>query len=168
MSPILGQRRQLLVALACVLALVSAMGLTPESSFPARITVKLVDGLEIRLSERRVSGVLAPKQESAPPIQKKGLTAKAVEQAFSTLNVLLQDPAVLSIEPLFSDEAGGLRSGTQGSHKRDLGLYITIALKHAGTNDADRIIAKLLALPIVETAYQAPIPEDAGAELPTN
>ena len=73
MSPILGQ---LLVILACVLALVSAMGLTPESSFPPRITVKLVDGLEIRLSERRVSGTLAPKQESAPPIQKKGVNGQ--------------------------------------------------------------------------------------------
>ena len=72
---------------------------------------------------------------------------------------------MLSIEPLFSDEAGGLQSGSQGSHKRDLGLYFTIALS-VSTNNADRILAKLLTLPIVETAYQAPIPEDAGADIP--
>lgn len=143
-------------------------GLAQERSGPARISVKFVEGLEIRLSEGRVSGRPSTQPEKAAALQRRGLDSKAVDVAFSSLNTLLQDPGVLGIKPLFSNEAKGLQPEGSGKTERDLRLYYAIVLRDPDPVKVDRILTRVQNLLIVETAYQTPIPEDPGMELPAH
>lgn len=142
--------------------------LAQEPSGPARITVKFVEGLEIRLSEGQISGRPSTQPEKAVALQRRGLDGKAVDVAFTSLNTLLKEPGVLGIKPLFSNEASGVQPEGPGAAQRDLRLYYKIALKDPDPREVDRFVARLQALPIVETAYRAPIPEDPGTELPVH
>ncbi|TLY30044.1 MAG: hypothetical protein E6K63_03160 [Nitrospirae bacterium] len=150
--------------LICVLGVRADPGLASGSSIPTIVTVKFVEGLEIRLSEGRILATPPSDQEIARALQNRGLDHKAIEDALKSLNALLKDPGVLGIHPLFSNEARGLRPEGPGPPKRDLGLYFMIALKDPNQNEVTAFVARLQDLPIVETAYVAPIPEDARTE----
>jgi hypothetical protein len=150
-----------------VLGLRAEPGLANGSSIPTLVTVKFVEGLEIRLSEGQISGSPSSDQEIARALQKRGLDHKAVEVAMTSVNTLLKGPGVLGIQPLFSNEAPGLRPEGPSPPKRDLRLYFMIALKYLDQHEVTRFVAKFRDLPIVETAYVAPIPEDAGTEAST-
>ena len=131
--------------LICVLGVRADPGLASGSSIPTIVTVKFVEGLEIRLSEGRILATPPSDQEIARALQNRGLDHKAIEDALS-------------------NEARGLRPEGPGPPKRDLGLYFMIALKDPNQNEVTAFVARLQDLPIVETAYVAPIPEDARTE----
>jgi hypothetical protein len=143
-------------------------GLAQGPSGPTWVTVKFVEGLEIRLPDGRISGRPSSEPEKASALQRKGLDGKAVAVAVTSLNKLLEDPGVLGIKRLFSNEASGVQPEGPGPAQRDLRLYYKIALKDPDPREVDRFVARLQALPIVETAYRAPIPEDPGTELPAH
>src|SRR5438093_192742 len=144
------------------------LGLAKGPSVSTLVTVKFVEGLEVRLAEGRISGTPSSAPEIARTLKKRGLDHKAIEVAFTSLNRLLKDPGVLGIQPLFSNEARGLQPEGPAPTNRDLRLYFMIALKDPNQSEVARFIARLKDLPIVETAYVAPIPEDARPEAPTH
>lgn len=156
------------VVTICLLLVHGDPGLAQEPAGLTHIVVKFIEGLEIHLSDGRISGQPSSQPERAIELRRRGMNHEAVETAVASFNALLKEPGVQSIAPLFSNEARGLQPEGPGPGKPDLRLYFSIALKDLNQQEVERVITRLAELPIIETAYRAPIPENAGMELPTN
>ena len=109
--------------------------------------------------------------EEVARLKRLGLDHGQVRQHLDAVNRLLQDDAVERVEPVFraANEAriaqhraeGMARSGVDLA---DLGLYLHIVLKPGtDTREAERLVDRLNASPIVEIAYPAPIAALGGA-----
>ena len=139
-----------------VLTLAAGWSIAVDTPPPIYIVVKFVEGLEIRLSEGRISGRPSSEAERSLFLKQRGVEYRAVEKAFASLNAVLKEASVRNITPLFSNEARGLQPEGPGPSGRDLRLYVTLTLKDPNPSGGDRLVARLLDLPIVETAYRAP------------
>jgi hypothetical protein len=143
-------------------------GMDVASSPTPRVVVKFVEGLEVRLSDGRISGHPSSQSGVVSDLEKRSLTPSVIEESFESLREVLSRPEVVSIQPQFSHEAHGLQPEGPKEGETNLQLYYSIALHHTSPQKIQAVISDLTALPIVEAAYQAPIPKDTEMGLPTD
>ena len=139
------------------------------------LIVKFHEGSAMRQTEPGGKTVAVVEAKVTPEevarLKRLGLDHGQVRQHLDAVNRLLQDDAVERVEPVFraANEAriaqhraeGMARSGVDLA---DLGLYLHIVLKPGtDTREAERLVDRLNASPIVEIAYPAPIAALGGA-----
>jgi len=144
------------------LSILVGLNASQELSFPHQVVVKFSEGLEVEVSEGQISGKISSVPEPCKLLEAKGLDEEKIEDAFTFLNEILQAPNVLGIEPLFSNEARGLQPEGARPGERNLQLYFSVAFKNVPKDQIEGFIEKLSEFPIIDTAYHAAIPENAG------
>ena len=91
-----------------------------------------------------------------------------IDESFECLRVVLNKLEIVNVQRLFSDNAHGLQAEGPFVGEKNLQLYFSLALVTLTPQQIDTVVSELTVLPIVKTAYRAPVPEDAGMELPTD
>ncbi|MBU8898126.1 peptidase S8 [Corallococcus sp. H22C18031201] len=141
-----------------------------------RVVVKFHEGTHVRVRDGRLSQFAAERSaREGNQLTARGLSAFQVQSDVDALVRLAGDePRALGMDRLFKAEErlldarrseGELRGGQELA---DLNLYVELPMR-AGTTFADvqALVARLDALPSVETAYAEPVTEPAALTGPT-
>jgi serine protease len=131
--------------------------------------VKVHDGAAVRASRGAGEGAAAltfdAEQADAERMQRQGLTADQARKDTAALNAIFGEAAVSQWGPLFDRDPLFLQDDREqaeqlsGSEHGDLQNYFLAVLGDA--EKAEQLVDRANALPSVEIAYFAPIPEDA-------
>jgi len=123
---------------------------SPGTDLAPRIVIKFAEGIAVTAEGKSLrleaSGAAA------------GFSASTLSAERAEIAQILARPEVSHVAPLFSDEAPA---------SADLRRYVSLVLQREASDAAvDGLVQQLDALEIVETAYRAPVGEDAGIARP--